>query len=417
MHVLNLQQLERQQKRIIEVIKVYSSDDSNFSEISAVKNVRLSEPKKNSSWKTSGSNNQNFSGNIYLTGVNNIFLKKKIGKNKFFLSKVMTSPIIYDGIIFFSDDTGTIYSIDKKGKLKWKKNIYRKVYKKIYKNLSLAIYENKIYAADNIGYIYALDIGTGKLNWIKNHAVPFKSKIKLFDNKIFLINQDNRLICLDAEKGSKIWDIRTISSFIKSQNFLSLAISKEGDVIALNSTGELIKASSINGNVAWALNVTGTMSANETDFFRSSEIVISNQDIIFSTISTVYSFNLSSGYLNWKKDIGTTNTPIIVNNNIFLISDNGYFINLEKDSGNIIWSTNILKILKKKKRTTQIVGFIMGSGKIYATTSNGYLIICSGTSGKIESFKKIGGPISSAPIINDGSLYILTEKPMILGFN
>ena len=118
-------ELERQQKRIIEVIKVYSSDDSNFSEISAVKNVRLSEPKKNSSWKTSGSNNQNFSGNIYLTGVNNIFLKKKIGKNKFFLSKVMTSPIIYDGIIFFSDDTGTIYSIDKKGKLKWKKNIYR----------------------------------------------------------------------------------------------------------------------------------------------------------------------------------------------------------------------------------------------------------------------------------------------------
>ena len=56
----------------------------------------------------------------------------------------------------------------------------------------------------------------------------------------------------------------------------------------------------------------------------------------------------------------------------FLISDNGYYVNLDRNSGKIIWSTNILKILKKKKQMTQITGFIMGSGKIYATTLNGY---------------------------------------------
>ena len=66
---------------------------------------------------------------------------------------------------------------------------------------------------------------------------------------------------------------------------------------------------------------------------------------------------------------------------------------------------------------TQITGFIMGSGKIYSVTLNGYLIVSSPVSGKAEYFKKIGDPIISAPIINNGSLYILTENSRILGFN
>ena len=35
----------------------------------------------------------------------------------------------------------------------------------------------------------------------------------------------------------------------------------------------------------------------------------------------------------------------------------------------------------------------------------------------LESFKKIGSLVSAAPIMSSGSLYILTEKPSIIGFN
>ena len=59
----------------------------------------------------------------------------------------------------------------------------------------------------------------------------------------------------------------------------------------------------------------------------------------------------------------------------------------------------------------------MGSGKIYSVTLNGYLIVSSPTSGKVENFIKIGNPITSAPIINNGKLYIYTEESRILGFN
>ena len=159
------------------------------------------------------------------------------------------------------------------------------------------------------------------------------------------------------------------------------------------------------------------MSSHETDFFQSSEVVISKKDIIFSAASSIYSLNLDTGNINWDKTIRTTNTPIVDGNNIFLVTNNGFFINMDRISGKIIWSNNIFKNLKKRKRNTETTGFVMGSGKIYITTLNGYLIICSANSGEMISFQKIGNLITAPPIISNGSLYILTEKPMILGFN
>ena len=350
----------------------------------------------------SGLNHQNFLGNIYLSGIDNTFLKKKIGKNKFSISRITTSPLIYKNNIFLSDDNGTIFNIDQSGKINWKKNIYRKIYKKIYKNLTFSIYKKDIYVADNIGFIYAIALDSGKLVWIKNHGIPLKSKIKIFDNKIFLINQDNRLLSFSTKDGSMIWNIRSISSFIKSQNFLSLALTKQGDVIASNSSGELLKVNSVNGDVDWSLNTLGSMLAHATDFFRSSDIVIINENIIFSTQSAIFSYNLNNGYTNWEIDVSAISIPIIDGKNIFFVTENGYFVIINMDTGKIISSTNILKILKKKNQFTKITGFIMGSGKIYSVTLNGYLIVSSASSGKVENFKKIGSPITSTPIIKNG---------------
>ena len=69
-------------------IKFYSSSTSYSTEILPIKKITLSDPVKVSSWQMSGLNHQNFLGNIYLTGIDNNFLKKRIGKNKFSILKV-----------------------------------------------------------------------------------------------------------------------------------------------------------------------------------------------------------------------------------------------------------------------------------------------------------------------------------------
>ena len=222
---------------------------------------------------------------------------------------------------------------------------------------------------------------------------------------------------LSAKDGSTIWDIRSIPSFIKSQSFLSLAISKKGDVIASTSSGDLLKINAKTGKVEWSINTLRSNLVYATDFFKSSEIVISEKKIIFSTQTSTFSFNIDNGYINWEKEISAIDKPIIEGNNIFFVTENGYFIIQNLETGEIISSNYILKNLKEKKQLTKVAGFIMGSGKIYSVTQNGYLIISSAHSGKTESFKKISKSITSSPIISNEKLYIYTEDSRILGFN
>ena len=412
-----ISELETKQKQILDVKKIYSSDKIYLKEVPLTKNISLSKPKKNLSWKMSSLNHQNFLGNIYLSGIDNIFLKKKIGKDKFSESKVITSLLVIKNNIILSDDTGTIFNINQNGKINWKKNIYKKIYKKIYKNLVFSIYEDNIYIADNVGFIYVISLDTGKLLWIKNYNIPLRSNIKIFDNKIYLIDQENRILCLNIKDGTKIWDILSISSFIKSQNLLSLALSKKGELVAITSSSDLFKVEGNSGNFSWVSNTFGSMLADATDFFKSSQVVITDDEVIISAGPSIFSYNLNIGSITWENELSSIGTPIIDGKNIFFVTENGYFVIMNRDTGKIISSTNILKILKKKKQKTKITGFIMGSGKVYSVTLNGYLIVSSAISGKVENFKKIGNPIISAPIISNGKLYILTKNSRIIGFN
>jgi len=412
-----ISELEKQQKKIIEIEKVYSSENIHKKEKLLTKKITLSKPKKNSSWIMSGLNHQNLLGNIYLSGVDNIFLKKKIGKDKFEINRFKATLLAHGKNLIFSDDKGTIFNINEFGKINWKKNIYKKVYKRIYKNLVISIYKNNIYIADNIGFVYSFNLDNGNLVWIKNYGVPIKSNIKIFNDQIFLIDQDNKIFSLNTKDGSLVWDILSISSFIKSQNLLSLAISINGDLFAITSAADIYKIQAESGKVIWSRNAAGSLYANATDFFNSSEIVLSGDKIIFSTGTSLYSYNENNGNINWQIKVTSVDAPIIDGENIFIVTNNGYLVILNKDTGEIISSSYILKILKKKKQNTTVTDFIMGSDKIYSITLNGYMIVSSALSGKVESFKKIGGSNISPAIINNGNLYILIEGSKIIGFN
>ncbi len=418
----NLEEEERRIARLEDdqnndLVTIYSSEKKRLKELAPTKIISLNKPLNNNIWSMTGLNLQNYLGNLYLKSIDNRFLKKRVGKNKFKNKSYFSPPLVYENTIILSDDTGTIFSVNQSGKIQWKKNIYKKLYKKINKKLSLAIYKGEIYISDNIGFIYSLNYETGEIIWLKNLEVPLKSNIKVSNDKIYVINQENRILCLDTKTGVKIWDYRSVASFIKLPNLLSTAVTKNNILVALTSSGDLLKLNSENGRVYWALSAIASNFAHDNDFFSSSEIVVDQNSVIFSAASTFYSFNLSNGYLNWEANISSSNIPIVDGENIFTVTENGFFVNIEKNSGKIVWVVNIFKILKERKQNTKVTGIVMGSGKIYAATENGYLISASASTGEILNSKKIGENIIADPIISNGSLYILTEKSRILGFN
>ena len=68
--------LKKEQKEIVKVETVYSTDKLFSKEILLNETIFLLKPKNNLSWIMPNLNYQNFLGNIYLSGIDNIFLKK-----------------------------------------------------------------------------------------------------------------------------------------------------------------------------------------------------------------------------------------------------------------------------------------------------------------------------------------------------
>ena len=68
-----ISELEKEQKEIIKVEKIYSSDKTFYKEVALTKNIVLPKAQNKSSWIMTNQNHQNYLGNIYLQGINSYF--------------------------------------------------------------------------------------------------------------------------------------------------------------------------------------------------------------------------------------------------------------------------------------------------------------------------------------------------------
>ena len=104
----------------------------------------------------------------------------------------------------------------------------------------------------------------------------------------------------------------------------------------------------ISGNLNWIYLGESQLSSAKTFFVKTSQLVIDEQNLYFSDVNgSFYSLEKRSGFLKWKQDLKTLFLPIISDNLIFLVSDDGYFFIIESESGNILRVNNLLKYQKK----------------------------------------------------------------------
>ena len=68
-----ISELEKEQKEVIKVEKIYTSDKTFYKEVVLKKKIILPKPQNKSSWTMSYVNYQNNLGNIYLQGVDSFF--------------------------------------------------------------------------------------------------------------------------------------------------------------------------------------------------------------------------------------------------------------------------------------------------------------------------------------------------------
>ncbi len=391
------------------ISKIFSEEEKIVIEFNKTLNLGLSNIKSNKKVfdKNNNYGSQEYTGELKKTDIYKFSKLNQINEINFY-------PIfLEDGIIFF-DKKGTIIRYNQKNKILWKKNHYTKAEKKLSPKLNFIVDNDNLLIADDISKYYSINLNSGELNWIKNNIYPFNSEIKKNKDRIFILDYQNTLRCFKIINGSECWSLQTEDSFTLSGIKYSLIINNNL-VIFSNSIGDITAVDEKTGLISWQLPTQSSNIINKTYNFKNSKIVSDGNSVFFSNNKNeFYSIDAKTGTTNWISKINSTITPIIIDNLIFTVSEEGYLYVIEKKEGNIIRISDIFINYKEKiRKNLKPVGISIGNLKLYLTISNGDIIVSDLNSGSVVNTKKIGRRLISKPFIYNNSLFVVRNGSIV----
>ena len=358
------------------------------------------------SWKDIFLNSENNFENFDYNFENELMFKsKRLSRNK------INNYILYDqGNVIFTDKTGKIitYSISKK-KITNIFNFYRKKYKGVIKNLNIILEDNIIYVSDNIGYLYAFDYKMQKVLWAKNTKVPFRSNLKIYDDKLIAANQNNNLFFFKKDTGDIVKLIPTEETLVNNQFVNNLAIT-EKDTLFLNSYGSLYSINNDLIKINWFVNLNQTLDLNPSNLFISNQLVISNKKLAVSSNKYLYVIDVDTGSIIFRKNFSSIVKPVITKENLFLITRNNLLVSLDLKNGNIIYSRDINEEISEyfntKKKSVKFKQMVIANNSILVLLENSYVLKFN-VNGKLELISKLPSKLNTNSIIIDSSLVYL----------
>ena len=392
--------------------KTLSSLDQTFNEkIEIDKNFKFNLSKKiiNQEWKDIFYNQTNNLDNFNYNNLNQLIFK----------SKRITKYTINDYILF---ENNNIISSDQRGnivvfsvsenKVVNKFNFYKKQYKEIKKYLNIVVENNIIYVADNIGYLYAFDYKKNEILWAKNYKVPFRSNIKISNNKLISANLNNDLLFLNKVNGELLATIPTEETIIKNKFINNISITNQY-ILYLNTYGTLYAIDSASLNIRWFLNLNQSLDLNPSNLFSGNQIINHNDKIVISSNDFTYILDEKTGSIIHKKNFSSSLKPVVIDKYLFLISKRNLLIATDITNGKIIYSHNInnriAEFIKTNKKKVKLKNIMLADDKIFIFLKNSYVVKFN-IKGNIEEINKLPSKINSNPIFINSSMLFLDYR-------
>ncbi|HZJ23478.1 MAG TPA: PQQ-binding-like beta-propeller repeat protein [Anaerolineales bacterium] len=203
------------------------------------------------------------------------------------------------------------------------------------------VVDDKLFAVNSDGYLYVLDLQDGQSTKKAVKAIRIGGRLwakpTTDGERVFLTSLDHNVIAVDIETYEVLWN-EEIEGAVAG----SAVLGPDGMLYAGSFASQLEKIDPASGKREPAL---------KAEYWIWSTSSLDGDTLYFADLNgNVYSFNTSTGKLNWpaiKPDGPITASPLIQNDHIIIATESGSLFAIDRD-GNILW--------------TQVVG-----GKIYTT--------------------------------------------------
>ena len=411
--------IKKTDKNFKDFKKIVLENENFFNEIVEVdKDFKffLTPPSSSINWNDFFQNPNNIKANFSYSDKNQIiFQSKKLSRNK-----INNNILFHSDLLITSDSKGNIivYSLKSK-KILHKYNFYKKKIKNIEKKLYFILEDNLVYVADNIGYLYVYNFLANDIIWAKKFDAPFRSNLKVDANKLFLSDENNNLLIVEAENGKILRKIPSEEVLIKNNFKNNIAINKK-DLFFLNNFGSLYSVNKNTLRINWFINVNTSLESNIEKLFSSNEIQILNDNLIISTENILQVLSNKNGSTKFKIPISSQISPIINKDYIFIISNNNLLISVQISTGKIIYSYDINQLisdyLNSKKKNVKVNLIRLINSQIFVFLNNSFVVKFD-IDGKLNDIRKLPKKMNSNPIFIESSLIYINNKNKLVILN
>lgn len=356
---------------------------------------------------------QRGAANLSLTGFD-LKQRASVGDGESWESPLIPSPVMAGDVIYAMDAGGTITAHDAAnvGRILWRAQT-RLPYADEDEALAgggLSYRGGVLYATTAYGSVIALVAADGSLLWRQETHIPIRSAPTSDDNQLYVITIDNQLHCFAARTGRPLWTHRGIR---ESAVYLGSAdpVSENGIVIAAFSSGEIIALRAEDGSPLWSDSLIAprrTSAAAMLTGISATPLISDNFVYALSNNGLMAASLLSTGRGIWDLELAASRTPWVSGDYLFVLGSDHHLYAVHRGNRRIRWITNLIG--SDESSTDDAPSFsapIMVNGQILLIDAKGEMLFIEPKSGSIVQRLDAPANVYTRPIIAGGRMYLI----------
>src|SRR3569833_1396307 len=277
--------------------------------------------------------------------------------------------------------------------------------------------DGRAYADNGVGEVGARDAASGKEIWKTKPGGPLRGAPTLAFNAVYVMSQDNQIYALNAADGSLLWN-QAASQGQTGIFGVAAPAAGQGTVIGGYSSGELAAYRYENGRELWLDALARTSISTEVGALTDVDadpIIDNGRVYALGQGGRMAAYELVTGQRVWELNLAGISTPAVAGEWIFTLTDDAQLLAIARNAGKVRWLTQLQAWKNVTKKTDKIfwTGPVLAGNRLWVASSRGEIMAVDVMSGKPSEFRKLGHPISLAPVVANGTLYVLDDDGSI----
>ncbi len=375
----------------------------------------------NPDWPQAGGTASKSYGNLELAAnPGRSWTAQAAGSNK--KQRLAASPVVGGGQLFVMDTAGTVHAFDAQtGSSRWSTTFAIKGdgQSSVYGG-GASYADGRVYITTGMGEVAALDAKNGAIVWKVKPAGPLRGSPTIAFNSVFVMTMDNQVYSLNAADGASLWN-EAASSGQTGVFGVAAPAAGQGTIVAGFSTGELVAFRYENGRQLWSDALARTSLSTTVGVLTDIDadpIIDRGRVFALGQGGRMAAYELVTGQRIWELNLAGISTPAIAGEWIFTLTDDGKLLCIQRATGKVRWLTQLARYENEKKKKNPIfwTGPVLAGNRLWFANSNGQVYSAGIEDGAPVSFTDLKEPVTLAPIVAGGTLYILDDSGKISAF-